>query len=97
LVTYSASDKKSCASKSSMSPSPPLTACSASVAPPTATSPGSASSSDATPRATLSRCPRRAYTDLGSSNGSFVRLRDEHQVASGDILLMGQQLFRIDA
>jgi pSer/pThr/pTyr-binding forkhead associated (FHA) protein len=36
-------------------------------------------------------------TDLGSSNGSFVRLRDEHQVTSGDILLMGQQLFRIDA
>lgn len=36
-------------------------------------------------------------TDLGSSNGSFVRLRDEHQVVSGDILLMGQQLFRIDA
>ena len=36
-------------------------------------------------------------TDLGSSNGSFVRLRDEHQVANGDILLMGQQLFRIDA
>lgn len=36
-------------------------------------------------------------TDLGSSNGSFVRLRDEHQVTSGDILLMGQQLFRVDA
>jgi pSer/pThr/pTyr-binding forkhead associated (FHA) protein len=36
-------------------------------------------------------------TDLGSSNGSFVRLRDEHQVTSGDILLMGQQLFRIDS
>ncbi len=36
-------------------------------------------------------------TDLGSSNGSFVRLRDEHQISSGDILLMGQQLFRIDA
>ena len=36
-------------------------------------------------------------TDLGSSNGSFVRLRDEHQVSSGDILLMGQQLFRVDA
>lgn len=36
-------------------------------------------------------------TDLGSSNGSFVRLRDEHPVSSGDILLMGQQLFRIDA
>jgi pSer/pThr/pTyr-binding forkhead associated (FHA) protein len=36
-------------------------------------------------------------TDLGSSNGSFVRLKDEHQVSAGDILLMGQQLFRIDA
>jgi pSer/pThr/pTyr-binding forkhead associated (FHA) protein len=36
-------------------------------------------------------------TDLGSSNGSFVRLKDEHAVSSGDILLMGQQLFRIDA
>jgi len=36
-------------------------------------------------------------TDLGSSNGSFVRLKDEHAVISGDILLMGQQLFRIDA
>lgn len=37
-----------------------------------------------------------SITDLGSSNGSFVRLKDEHPVASGDILLMGQQLFRID-
>lgn len=36
-------------------------------------------------------------TDLGSSNGSFVRLKEEHQVSAGDILLMGQQLFRIDA
>jgi pSer/pThr/pTyr-binding forkhead associated (FHA) protein len=36
-------------------------------------------------------------TDLGSSNGSFVRLKDEHPVSPGDILLMGQQLFRIDA
>lgn len=36
-------------------------------------------------------------TDLGSSNGSFVRLREEHQVSNGDILLMGQQLFRVDA
>lgn len=36
-------------------------------------------------------------TDLGSSNGSFVRLKDEHPVAAGDILLMGQQLFRVDA
>jgi pSer/pThr/pTyr-binding forkhead associated (FHA) protein len=35
-------------------------------------------------------------TDLGSSNGSFVRLRKEHPVSWGDILLMGQQLFRLD-
>jgi pSer/pThr/pTyr-binding forkhead associated (FHA) protein len=34
-------------------------------------------------------------TDLGSSNGSFVRLSGEAEVADGDILLMGQQLFRI--
>jgi pSer/pThr/pTyr-binding forkhead associated (FHA) protein len=35
-------------------------------------------------------------TDLGSSNGSFIRLRAERSITSGDILLMGQQLFRID-
>jgi pSer/pThr/pTyr-binding forkhead associated (FHA) protein len=35
-------------------------------------------------------------TDLGSSNGSFVRLTKEHPVSWGDILLMGQQLFRLD-
>jgi pSer/pThr/pTyr-binding forkhead associated (FHA) protein len=35
-------------------------------------------------------------TDLGSSNGSFVRLRQEHLISAGDILLMGQQLFRVD-
>jgi pSer/pThr/pTyr-binding forkhead associated (FHA) protein len=34
-------------------------------------------------------------TDLGSSNGSFVRLREETDIKSGDVLLMGQQLFRI--
>jgi pSer/pThr/pTyr-binding forkhead associated (FHA) protein len=38
-----------------------------------------------------------SLTDLGSSNGSFVRLKEEHQVSSGDILLMGQQLFRVDS
>src|SRR5690606_26994505 len=38
-----------------------------------------------------------SLTDLGSSNGSFVRLREEHAIAPGDILLMGQQLFRLDA
>jgi len=35
-------------------------------------------------------------TDLGSSNGSFIRLRAERNVNGGDILLMGQQLFRVD-
>jgi pSer/pThr/pTyr-binding forkhead associated (FHA) protein len=35
-------------------------------------------------------------TDVGSSNGTFIRLREEQKVSSGDILLMGQQLFRID-
>ena len=34
-------------------------------------------------------------TDLGSSNGSFVRLSSETEVFNGDILLMGQQLFRV--
>jgi len=34
-------------------------------------------------------------TDLGSSNGTFVRLVGEEQLANGDILLMGQQLFRV--
>jgi pSer/pThr/pTyr-binding forkhead associated (FHA) protein len=35
-------------------------------------------------------------TDVGSSNGTFVRLRAERSVGATDILLMGQQLFRID-
>ncbi len=38
---------------------------------------------------------RLTLTDLGSSNGSFIRLREEAEVRSGDVLLMGQQLFRI--
>ncbi|HYO96923.1 MAG TPA: FHA domain-containing protein [Polyangiaceae bacterium] len=39
----------------------------------------------------------RVYlTDVGSSNGSFVRLRGERALAPSDILLMGQQLFRVD-
>jgi pSer/pThr/pTyr-binding forkhead associated (FHA) protein len=35
-------------------------------------------------------------TDLGSSNGSFVRLYGEAELHDGDILLMGQQLFRVN-
>jgi pSer/pThr/pTyr-binding forkhead associated (FHA) protein len=34
-------------------------------------------------------------TDLGSSNGTFVRIREETEVRAGDVLLMGQQLFRV--
>jgi pSer/pThr/pTyr-binding forkhead associated (FHA) protein len=39
----------------------------------------------------------RVYlTDVGSSNGTFARLRSERTIAPGDVLLMGQQLFRVD-
>jgi hypothetical protein len=33
-------------------------------------------------------------SDLGSSNGTFFRIRGSRMVASGNLLLMGQQLFR---
>jgi pSer/pThr/pTyr-binding forkhead associated (FHA) protein len=35
-------------------------------------------------------------TDLGSSNGSFIRLQAEAELVNGDVLLMGQQLFRVN-
>jgi pSer/pThr/pTyr-binding forkhead associated (FHA) protein len=38
---------------------------------------------------------RLMLTDLGSSNGSFLRLHEETEIKSGDVLLMGQQLFRV--
>jgi len=34
-------------------------------------------------------------TDLGSSNGTFVQLVGEAEISNGDVLLMGQQLFRV--
>ena len=34
-------------------------------------------------------------TDVGSSNGTFVRVRGEKTVKPGTLLLMGQQLFRV--
>jgi pSer/pThr/pTyr-binding forkhead associated (FHA) protein len=34
-------------------------------------------------------------TDVGSSNGTFLRVRGETKVQSGALLLMGQQLFRL--
>jgi hypothetical protein len=34
-------------------------------------------------------------TDLGSSNGTFLRVREARLVPTGSLLLMGQQLFRV--
>jgi pSer/pThr/pTyr-binding forkhead associated (FHA) protein len=34
-------------------------------------------------------------TDVGSSNGTFMRVRGETTVENGDLLLLGQQLFRL--
>ena len=33
--------------------------------------------------------------DLGSSNGTYLRIRRERNLGSGDLILMGQQLFRL--
>jgi hypothetical protein len=33
--------------------------------------------------------------DLGSSNGTFLRVRESRSVPSGSLMLMGQQLFRV--
>jgi pSer/pThr/pTyr-binding forkhead associated (FHA) protein len=38
---------------------------------------------------------RLFLTDLGSSNGTFLRLTAEAEIRGGDVLLMGQQLFRV--
>ena len=35
-------------------------------------------------------------SDLGSSNGTFLRLRHERTIPSGSFILMGQQLFRVE-
>ncbi len=35
-------------------------------------------------------------TDVGSSNGTFLRIRGERRLSSGELLLMGQQLFRLN-
>jgi pSer/pThr/pTyr-binding forkhead associated (FHA) protein len=44
----------------------------------------------------LSTRDGRAYLkDLGSSNGSFLRVRESRTVPSGSLMLMGQQLFRV--
>ncbi len=33
--------------------------------------------------------------DLGSSNGSYIKIRKERRLSSGDLVLMGQQLLRV--
>lgn len=38
---------------------------------------------------------RLMLTDVGSSNGTYLRIRGERQVRANDLLLMGQQLFRL--
>jgi pSer/pThr/pTyr-binding forkhead associated (FHA) protein len=37
-----------------------------------------------------------ALVDLGSSNGSFLRIRNEIELVPGDHFRVGQQLFRVD-
>lgn len=37
-----------------------------------------------------------SLSDLGSSNGTFLRLRHERTVPTGSFVLMGQQLFRLE-
>lgn len=39
---------------------------------------------------------RAWLTDLGSSNGTFARLYADREVRNNDVLLMGQQLFRVN-
>ena len=39
---------------------------------------------------------RVILTDVGSSNGTFIRVQGEQTVKNGALLLMGQQLFRIE-
>lgn len=39
---------------------------------------------------------RMMITDVGSSNGTFIRLTGPAQVPSGSMLLLGQQLFRVE-
>jgi pSer/pThr/pTyr-binding forkhead associated (FHA) protein len=40
--------------------------------------------------------PKYFVTDLKSSNGSYVKIRDKKEVRGGDYLLVGQFLYRVD-
>ncbi len=77
-------------------PSPsPTPACTSAASAATSSSPRTATSPGLHCRISL-QGGRLFLTDLGSSNGSFIRLLGETEVTGGDILLMGQQLFRVN-
>ena len=40
---------------------------------------------------------RLSFRDLGSANGTFVRVRGEARIREGDLLLVGEQILRIGA
>lgn len=47
--------------------------------------------------AVLARRGGKVYLkDLGSSNGTYVRIHDKRALVSGDTILLGQQLFRVE-
>jgi pSer/pThr/pTyr-binding forkhead associated (FHA) protein len=46
--------------------------------------------------ARISRAEGRVVIrDLGSSNGTYIRIKDNYPLEDGDLILMGQQLFRM--
>ncbi|MCA9547990.1 MAG: FHA domain-containing protein, partial [Myxococcales bacterium] len=44
----------------------------------------------------LTRDGRFFLRDIGSTNGSYLRIKGEGILAQGDLLLLGQQLFKVD-
>jgi pSer/pThr/pTyr-binding forkhead associated (FHA) protein len=47
--------------------------------------------------ARIAKVEGRVYLkDLGSSNGTYVRIRKPRAIQDGDLILMGQQLFRLE-
>ncbi len=48
------------------------------------------------PTANAGDVARFALVDLGSSNGTFLRIRNEVELQSGDQFRVGQQLFRVE-
>jgi pSer/pThr/pTyr-binding forkhead associated (FHA) protein len=44
----------------------------------------------------VTRDGRFFLRDIGSTNGSYLRIKGEGILAQGDLILLGQQLFKID-